>query len=111
MSAWIRFCVIIVIELVAHGFFYFLSPKTPRRLELVPVIKGLLERFVLTFGLSAGLPQVLIFFGAIKIGTRISDGTSEYSGLSLNKNDYYLIGNLISVGLSMFYYWLLYVGE
>lgn len=111
MSIWISICVIIVIELVAHGFFYFLSPKSPRSLEAVPVIKGVLERLVLTFGLCAGFPQVLILFGALKIGTRISESGKTPTAQRLTNNDYYLIGNLVSVGLSMVYYLVLCGGE
>lgn len=66
---------------------------------MISIIKGLLERTFLTFGLISDLAVVVIFFGALKIGTRLSeDKVSQIS------NDQFLIGNIISVALSIVYY-------
>lgn len=56
----------------------------------VSIFKGLLERFILYLCLVIGLTQILIVFGALKIGTRI-DKNIEI------KNDYFLIGNFTSI--------------
>ncbi|MDY6953438.1 MAG: hypothetical protein SWE60_18155 [Thermodesulfobacteriota bacterium] len=62
------------------------------------VVKGILERVVLFVGPLHGFPQVLIAFGALKIGTRLhEDKGSEIS------NSYFLVGNLISMLLAMLY--------
>lgn len=56
----------------------------------ISVFKGILERFVIFFCLSIGIQQILIVFGALKIGTRlVNQKTNTIS------NDYFLIGNLI----------------
>jgi hypothetical protein len=55
------------------------------------VLKGILERLLLIIGLMNGYPQVITAFAALKIGTRINDKEHKIS------NDYFLIGNLISL--------------
>jgi hypothetical protein len=60
--------------------------------------RGILERVVLYTGLLYGFPQILIAFGALKLGTRLhEDQGSEIS------NNYFLVGNLISMFLAMLY--------
>jgi hypothetical protein len=54
------------------------------------VFKGLLERLFLITGLVLGFPQVIIAFGALKIGTRFQRNSKI-------SNDYFLIGNFISL--------------
>ncbi|MBK7957313.1 MAG: hypothetical protein IPK03_03890 [Bacteroidetes bacterium] len=63
------------------------------------VFKGLLERFVIYICLVLGISQVLIVFGAIKIGTRF-DKTKEVT------NDYFLIGNFCSILIAVFYFFV-----
>ena len=63
------------------------------------IVKGILERFTIYFCLVIGLPQVLIVFGAIKIGTRL-EKTKEVT------NDYFLVGNFISILTSAIYFYL-----
>lgn len=63
------------------------------------IFKGILERLTIFFCLVISLPQVLIVFGALKIGTRL-DKTKEIT------NDYFLIGNFISILISAIYYYL-----
>jgi hypothetical protein len=72
-------------------------PKTsPAR--KASVVKGILERGVMFVGLLHGFPQILIAFGALKIGTRLHE--DKESRIS---NNYFLVGNLISVLLAMLY--------
>ncbi len=57
--------------------------------KTLPWLKGVFERMCLNMGLMLGYPQILIAFGALKIGTKIN-----------NKNinsEYYLLGNLASI--------------
>ena len=56
------------------------------------VLKGFLERLVLYVGLVNDLPSVMTFFGAVKLGTRLDDDKKNRVS-----NDYFLVGNLVSV--------------
>lgn len=94
--------IFVVGELVGLLIFAFVKsaigpPKTsPAR--KASVLKGILERAVLFTGLLHGFPQILIAFGALKIGTRLhEDKETEIS------NNYFLVGNLISILLAMLY--------
>lgn len=61
------------------------------------IFKGLLERFLIYYALAINLTQILIVFGAIKIGTRLDKSDKV-------KNDYFLVGNFISILIAIFYY-------
>lgn len=94
--------IFIIGELVSVFIFALLKrafnlPKTsPAR--KASVVKGILERAVLYIGLLHGFPQILIAFGALKIGTRLhEDKKTKIS------NDYFLVGNLVSILLAMLY--------
>jgi hypothetical protein len=63
------------------------------------ILKGLIERFMLLLGFIAGIPTIIVFFGAIKIGTRLKE--SNDSSIS---NDYFLIGNIVSAIVVLFEY-------
>lgn len=65
----------------------------------ISIFKGLLERFVLYFALTINLTQILIVYGAIKIGTRFEKNDKI-------KNDYFLIGNFSSIFISIVYYFI-----
>lgn len=58
------------------------------------LFKGILERFLIYVGLLSSFPQVLIVLGALKVATRIKyeDHIS---------NDYFLIGNLLSITIAI----------
>jgi len=58
--------------------------------RVISIFKGVLERLFLIIGLAFGYPQVVIAFGALKIGTRFQSNSRV-------SNDYFLIGNLISL--------------
>lgn len=65
----------------------------------ISTFKGLLERFLVYFSLCINLPQILILYGAIKIGTRFERNDKI-------KNDYFLIGNFTSILFAIFYYYI-----
>ena len=65
----------------------------------ISIFKGLLERFVLYFALTINLTQILIVYGAIKIGTRFEKNDKI-------KNDYFLIGNFSSIFVAIVYYFI-----
>ena len=56
------------------------------------IAKGIVERLVLYVGLLNGFATVLVLFGALKIATRLKDQSDDKVS-----NDYFLIGNLVSV--------------
>ena len=69
-------------------------------------LKGHLERAMLFLGFISGFPQVVIAFGALKIGTYFGQGEEKID------KDYYLIGNVVSITLALIYtllakWWLL----
>lgn len=62
---------------------------------------------LLDFLLISNYPHALTLFGALKLGTRLkhTENTSTDEGKKREEtyNNYYLIGNLISVSLSIIY--------
>src|SRR6266567_636367 len=59
------------------------------------IIKGVIERLFLLISLVNNYPHALTFFSALKLATRLKHNETPQTE---NKfNDYYLIGNLISV--------------
>ena len=89
----------VMMEATVHVIFYMLNRRMIKgvkedhdpALNLKDVLKGMLERLVLIIGLMAGYPHVITAFGALKIGTRIKSEETKVS------NDYFLVGNLISI--------------
>jgi hypothetical protein len=65
----------------------------------ISIFKGALERFIVYLFLIINLSQILIVFGALKIGTRIDKNEKI-------KNDYFLIGNFSSLFIAVMYYYL-----
>lgn len=63
--------------------------------SLRPMWNGIIERFFLYLCVLTGIYHGFTLFGALKIGTRIKADENKVS------NDYFLIGNMISVSLVM----------
>ena len=87
-------------EIVALGFFWLIKMyQNCSKKEIVnSILKGILERGFLLVVLLLDIEVILIFFGAIKIGTRLhNDSKSKVS------NDQFLVGNIISVFLAIIY--------
>lgn len=64
------------------------------------VWKGIIERFVIYFGLTLGFSSVLIVYGALKIGTRIGESKEDR-----NMTDYFLVGNFCSLLIVFIYFY------
>jgi hypothetical protein len=96
--------IIIGCELAATLVFYLMARWNERsdekRLSFRGLFKGWVERGFLVYAFISGYPQALTLFAALKIATRIKDDERI-------SNDFYLIGNLISVCLSIIYAQLL----
>lgn len=74
----------------------YLGPEAGRAWSSKAILKGILERLVLITALIHGYPQMLIAFGAMKLGTRLH----EEAGSEIS-NTYFLVGNLFSILLAM----------
>lgn len=113
MSIYAIAFIILGIEISFSLFFWAIMPRqlNNKKFDLKSVLKGLIERGFLTYSLYAGFPHALTLFGALKLGTRLKrvekTDTKEEQKLQSTYNDYYLIGNFISVSLSIFYFTLL----
>ena len=86
-------------EAGAALIFYLLSRWNSDKktsISLRSLLKGWVERGFLVFALVTGYPQALTLFAALKIATRIKDDQPI-------SNDFYLLGNLISVSLAILY--------
>lgn len=70
------------------------------------IIKGIIERLFLVISLFNGYHHGLTFFSAIKVATRLRHSESDPL-MEAKFNDYYLVGNLISVSFAIGYVLLL----
>jgi hypothetical protein len=64
-----------------------------------------MERLFLFIALSNGYSQALTFFSALKLATRLKHNdqtTQDMEGF----NDYYLLGNLLSVAVAIAYVYI-----
>lgn len=73
------------------------SNKELNKINFSSVFKGFIERSFVTFALIQEFPQIFTVFAALKIATRIKDDERV-------SNDFYLIGNIISITLAIIYY-------
>ncbi len=113
MSLCCKILILILLEIFLTIFYTLITPKekTVKFLDYKSLVKGLIERGFLTYSLLSGFPHALTLFGALKLGTRLKNGDDDKSEEGRKReaayNDYYLIGNFVSVALSIFYYNLL----
>src|SRR5690606_32802056 len=101
-----KIILIIGIEVILTIVFTLITPsgKNTSTIDVKSIFKGLLERTFLTYSLYSGIPHALTLFGALKLGTRLKMQSEDDIKKESIFNDYYLIGNFMSVGLSIFYY-------
>jgi len=101
-DALIFIIILIVGEIIAFFIFKFINFSLENIWELKinrSVLKGVLERLFLFLALVYYIPQALIAFGAIKIGTRfIKEEDNKIS------NDYFYIGNMTSLLIALLYF-------
>ncbi|MEP1032396.1 hypothetical protein [Ekhidna sp.] len=89
--------IFVIGELIALVIFFLVTKMFRRSLTLSSVLRGALERGFLFIILLVNLPQGMAFFGALKIATRLKDDDKI-------SNDYFLVGNLVSVLIVVGYY-------
>lgn len=99
--------IMLVCEIVLAFLFslvaQFLYKKS--QIDLKSILKGLGERLFLTIFMFNNLPHAITFFSALKLATRLKHEEST-KGDTEKFNSYYLIGNLISVTVALFYVWI-----
>lgn len=93
----------LVCEAVVAVIFSMLAQLVYKRigLDLTSILKGMMERLFLLICLSNGYPHGLTLFGALKLGTRLKQEPKDDETRSFN--DFYLIGNLLSVTIAIGY--------
>ena len=105
----IMYCIIsfVILEFVAIFLFKWIrktfsnTENNTKQKANWSVLKGLLERGMLLLAFIAAVPTVIVFFGAIKLGTRFKE--TEETKIS---NDYFLVGNITSAIVVLLEYFL-----
>lgn len=76
--------------------------KKIKGVDFKSIFKGTFERLFISIALVHNLPHALTLFSALKLATRLKH--AEPDAENQNKfNDYYLMGNLASVVVAIFY--------
>jgi hypothetical protein len=98
----------IALELLLGFFYYRITPKSIRASELdhKSLLKGIVERFFLMVSLINNFPHALTLFGTLKLATRLKRESDNEKINESTFNDFYLIGNFISVIMAIFYAFL-----
>jgi hypothetical protein len=109
MTEFIKFIIFfIALELILGIFYYYITPKSIRASELdhKSLMKGFVERLFLMVSLINGFPHALTLFGTLKLATRLKRESDNEKINESAFNDFYLIGNFISVIMAIFYTFL-----
>lgn len=94
-------------EILLGIFYYAITPKSIRTTEIdhKSFLKGIVERLFLMVSLINGFPHALTLFGALKLATRLKRDNQDKIKES-TYNDFYLVGNFISVMMAILYNFL-----
>jgi hypothetical protein len=97
---WFLMLLILAIELLLIFFFNLIGMYRHKsfRTNLMALMKGIFERSFVTIGLMVDLPVAIVFFGALKLGTRLDDENKNSVS-----NDQFLLGNMASVLAAIMY--------
>lgn len=98
--------IIIVCEIILAFIFSVTAQIFYKKigLDFRSIIKGFIERVFLMIFLYNDYAAALTLYSALKLGTRLKHEESEARE---NKfNDYYLIGNLVSVTVALMYVYM-----
>jgi hypothetical protein len=90
----------ILIHLLLFAISKFIGKANKDKISRTSILKGILERIFIVVSLHFKMTQSLTLLGALKIATRIKDEDKI-------SNDFFLIGNLVSVLFGIAYYILL----
>jgi len=75
------------------------------QIDIKSILKGLCERLFLTIFMFNNITNAITFFSALKLATRLKHDESNKSDTE-KFNNYYLMGNLISITVALFYVWI-----
>ena len=100
---WVCTIMYLIIEMLVAFLFAAIAQLFYKRngIDFKSLVKGVIERVFLTVALINGYSQALTFFSALKLATRL-----KHSAIKEDEdkfNDYYLVGNLVSVMLAIGY--------
>ena len=97
---------IIVCELILAFLFSLIAQQYYKKseIDMKSISKGSIERLFLTIFMFNGIPHALTFFSALKLATRLKH--DDKTGETEKFNSYYLIGNMVSVTVSLFYVYI-----
>ncbi|MFV8392042.1 hypothetical protein [Flavobacterium sp. LB2P6] len=105
-----RFMIFILSTEILLGIFYYvITPKTIRKNKLIDyksLLKGIVERIFLLVSMINDYPHALALFGALKLATRLKRDDEQDKVKQSLYNDFYLVGNFISVMIAIFYVFL-----
>lgn len=108
VRGYLGFALIIGVgEVIFHFIFAFVSwlfGLVHPGIKIREVFKGIVERTMVSIGLAHGILTVVIAFGALKVATKLSlSATTESEQKISNHNDYFLIGNSMSLLFAIIY--------
>jgi hypothetical protein len=103
---WLKILLVVAIgEVAIHILFFALSKIFGKdkkdKINGISIFKGVLERIFIVVSFHFNMTSALTLLGALKIATRIKDTEDKVS------NDFFLVGNLISVLFGIGYYVIL----
>jgi hypothetical protein len=98
--------IIVVAEMLLAFLFAVTAQVLYKKIgfDFKSIIKGMLERLFLMTAFINNYPGALTFFSALKLATRLKHHEKE--GGDNKYNDYYLVGNLVSVAVAIGYTWV-----
>jgi zinc transporter ZupT len=93
----------VISELILAFLFSLIAQQYYKKseIDMKSISRGFIERLFLTIFMFNGIPHALTFFSALKLATRLKH--DDKNGETEKFNNYYLIGNMVSVTVSLFY--------
>ncbi|MDN3674061.1 hypothetical protein QWY99_13450 [Flavobacterium branchiarum] len=100
---------LVCVELILGIFYYFITPEVngnKKAIDYKSLLKGVVERMFLTISLINNYPHALTLFGTLKLATRLKRDNEDDKEKESKYNDFYLLGNLVSIIISIMYVFL-----
>jgi hypothetical protein len=103
MKIFVIALTMLVCEIILAFLFALIAQVFYKKLgfDFKSIFKGFIERLFLTLFLFHEVLHALTFFSALKLATRLKH--NEINGEVDSYNDYYLLGNLMSVSVALLY--------
>ncbi len=99
--------IMFILEMILAFLFSLIAQSFYKKseIDIKSIFKGFIERLFLTIFMFNDIPHALTFFSALKLATRLKHNEDNKSDTE-KFNNYYLIGNLVSVTIALFYVWI-----